>query len=169
MHATERDETRALVRADVRLAPGNSGGPLADAGGRVVGINTMIVNGLGVAVSTSTVARFLRDGERARLGVRVRPVSVRRSVRGRAEGEMTGLLVLEVERGGPAAEGSVFPGDVIIGVNGRELRSAGDLADAVDASTGIPAALEVVRGGARTVRTVTPLARSGWRASSRVA
>ena len=49
------------IRADIRLAPGNSGGPLADARGRVVGVNAMIVNGLGIAVPVTTVARFLND------------------------------------------------------------------------------------------------------------
>jgi serine protease Do len=47
------------VVADIRLAPGNSGGPLADARGNVVGINSMIVNGLGWAVSSDAVQRFL--------------------------------------------------------------------------------------------------------------
>ncbi|HEY0776425.1 MAG TPA: trypsin-like peptidase domain-containing protein [Gemmatirosa sp.] len=45
----------SLIRADVRLLPGNSGGPLAEATGRVVGINTMVVGGLGVAVSVREV------------------------------------------------------------------------------------------------------------------
>jgi serine protease Do len=49
------------IRADIRLAPGNSGGPLADARGRVVGLNTMIANGLGIAVPVTTIARFLND------------------------------------------------------------------------------------------------------------
>jgi serine protease Do len=54
------------LRADVRLAPGNSGGPLADAWGRVVGLNTMVIDGLGYAVPSGAVARFLRDeGSRA--------------------------------------------------------------------------------------------------------
>ncbi|MEH2070427.1 MAG: trypsin-like peptidase domain-containing protein [Nostoc sp.] len=53
-----------MVVADLQLYPGNSGGPLADCLGRVVGINTMIANGLAVAVSTSTVNRFLQ-GTRA--------------------------------------------------------------------------------------------------------
>lgn len=49
------------VIADVRLAPGNSGGPLADAVGSLVGINSMIVDGLGWAVSSNAVARWLRE------------------------------------------------------------------------------------------------------------
>lgn len=52
----------ALIRADVRLLPGNSGGPLADAACRVVGVNTMVVGGLGVAVSVREVAALLADG-----------------------------------------------------------------------------------------------------------
>jgi serine protease Do len=49
------------LHADIRLAPGNSGGPLADADGRIVGINAMIVNGLGIAVPTHVVERFVRE------------------------------------------------------------------------------------------------------------
>jgi serine protease Do len=60
----------AWLQADIRLAPGNSGGPLADAAGRVVGINAMIVGGLGFAVPTHVVEGFLnrigRDGRGAR-------------------------------------------------------------------------------------------------------
>jgi S1-C subfamily serine protease len=46
--------------ADIRLAPGYSGGPLADATGAIVGINSMIIDGLGCAVTSDTVDRFLR-------------------------------------------------------------------------------------------------------------
>jgi len=57
----------AWLQADIRLAPGNSGGPLADAAGRVVGINAMIVYGLGFAVPTHMVESFVdRIGQASR-------------------------------------------------------------------------------------------------------
>ncbi|HXI98786.1 MAG TPA: trypsin-like peptidase domain-containing protein, partial [Gemmatimonadaceae bacterium] len=61
LHAVTRDRDKSArwIVADVRLAPGNSGGPLVDAEGRLVGINSMVVNGLGVAVPASLVQRFV--------------------------------------------------------------------------------------------------------------
>ena len=56
------------LHADILRAPGNSGGPLADAQGRVVGINAMIVGGLGIAVPTHVVEAFVREVEAARRG-----------------------------------------------------------------------------------------------------
>jgi serine protease Do len=60
------------IRADIRLAPGNSGGPLTDARGRVVGVNTLIAGGLGVAVPATTVSRFLEQVEARRTRSRSR-------------------------------------------------------------------------------------------------
>jgi serine protease Do len=62
VHAVTREARTNYPRwivADVRLAPGNSGGPLVDAEGRLVGINSMVVNGLGVAVPAALVQRFV--------------------------------------------------------------------------------------------------------------
>lgn len=60
----------AWLQADIRLAPGNSGGPLADAAGRIVGINAMIVGGLGYAVPTHVVERFVHEIGRTGRGTR---------------------------------------------------------------------------------------------------
>ena len=94
------------IGADVRLAPGNSGGPLADARGRVVGINTAIVNGLGVAVPANAAAEFLRRGARPSLGVTLQPAP-------------HGLRILTVEPGGAAAAASLRPGDILVGTYDR--------------------------------------------------
>ena len=68
LHAVVRHRSGEpkFVIADVRLAPGNSGGPLVDAAGRLVGINNMVVNGLGVAIPGATVARFADSVRAAR-------------------------------------------------------------------------------------------------------
>jgi len=58
VHSAPRNGS--LIFADVRLLPGNSGGPLADVEGRIVGINTLVAAGLGCAIPSNAVARFLR-------------------------------------------------------------------------------------------------------------
>src|SRR5215472_8069464 len=68
VHSTSHAGRRVV--ADLRLLPGNSGGPLADVDGRVVGINAMVVDGLAVAISSTLVQRFLKaPDERPYLGV----------------------------------------------------------------------------------------------------
>lgn len=62
LHGIIRDKRSGdprFIAADIRLAPGNSGGPLVDAEGRLVGINSMIVGGLGVAIPASVVQAFV--------------------------------------------------------------------------------------------------------------
>jgi serine protease Do len=89
------------IRAGVQLAPGNSGGPLANAAGEVIGINTAIANGLGLAVPSNTARDFLRNGPRPSLGVTLRPTSL-------------GLAVLEVEKGSAADLASLRTGDTLL-------------------------------------------------------
>jgi len=138
---------QSWVLADVRLAPGNSGGPLADAAGRVVGINTMIVGGLGAAVPSNAVAALLRRGASGfSLGVTVQAV--------RLEDQRFGLLVLKVERGSPAEAASLWPGDALIGADGRPFRAVDDLHAALDRAGGL-IRLQFVRGDRSATREVT--------------
>ncbi len=130
----------AWVRADIRLAPGNSGGPLADANGLVVGINSMIVGGFGVAVSSAAVERFVSGGDR-RIGVTVRPVGVYvESV------PVLGLMVVELETGGPAHLSGVLIGDVIVRVDGKLLNSPEQLSDVIHATAHV-LSIDVLRAG----------------------
>ncbi|MBV9879204.1 MAG: trypsin-like peptidase domain-containing protein [Gemmatirosa sp.] len=136
-----------LIRADIRLAPGNSGGPLADAGGRVLGVNSMIVGGLGVAVSVDEVRRFLAaQSPRPALGATLRSVAVRVA----DAAPTTGLLVLETTGRGAAERAGIAPGDVLLGHAGRPFASADDLLDLLgDAGPGASLRLDVGRGGRR--------------------
>jgi serine protease Do len=134
---------RRWIQASVRLAPGNSGGPLADARGRVIGINTMVAGPLGLAIPSSTAARFvLRKGGAPSLGVTVRPVTVRVE-----KGRALGLMILEVAQDGAAFAASMLPGDIITGVGGERLASVEDLTDALEASEQGVLKLRFLRGG----------------------
>jgi serine protease Do len=152
---------RSWVQADIRLLPGNSGGPLADARGRVVGINTMIAGGLALSVPSNAVPRVLKGGgSNGMLGVVIQPVRV--PVEGRPA---LGLLVLRVEPGSPAAAASLLIGDVLIGTGGRPFTSPDDLAQAIEDAAGGVLPLEFLRGDRRLRRTVAVrLAR--WRAEA---
>jgi serine protease Do len=141
---------RTWVQADVRLAPGNSGGPLADARGRVTGINTMVTGRLALAIPSNAVAQFLLAGPRkAWLGVTLHPVRVPRG-----NADAFGLVILEIEPGSPAANASLMPGDILLGTEGSPFRSAGDLARSLEAPGPHLLRLEFLRGHYSRVRRV---------------
>jgi serine protease Do len=146
-------DRRRWVQADVRLAPGNSGGPLADARGRVVGVNSMIVAGLALAVPSRAVARFLAGAAaRPRLGVTTRPAAVR----GPDGAPALGLAVVHVAPGGSADDAGLRLGDVLVGAAGRAFVHPGELAALVaDAAVGDRVALDVLRAGRPHRRAVT--------------
>ncbi|GAC1629762.1 MAG: hypothetical protein NVS4B2_12310 [Chloroflexota bacterium] len=141
----------AWIQADVSLLPGNSGGPLADAGGRVVGINSMVAGELGLAVPSNAVQRFLGyGGQRPQLGVVMQPVLV--PVNGQRVG---GMLVLEVTPDSSAEAAGMMVGDILTGVEGRSLQDPRDLLLALEPlGTGGTLTLDLLRGGVRQSRRV---------------
>jgi serine protease Do len=142
---------QSWVQAGVRLAPGNSGGPLADARGRVIGINTMVAGRVGLAIPSNTVRKFLSAGpSHAWLGVTLQPVLVPRR-----NGNAFGLVVLEVEPASPAAQASLLPGDILIGTEQTSFHSTEDCASALEAHGPRLVRLEFLRGDYARVRRVT--------------
>jgi serine protease Do len=109
------------VQADVRLAPGNSGGPMVDAEGRVLGLSTMIVAGLALGVPGPDVEALARAATRPRLGVVCEPAPA------------GGLRVTEVGSGSVAAGAGIRAGDVLVAASGTPLRSIADLSRALGA------------------------------------
>lgn len=142
--------SRSWVQASVRLAPGNSGGPLADAGGRVIGINTMVAGRLALAIPSNAVHEFLFAGPRgAWLGVTLHPVRVPRG-----NAHTFGLVILEVEPGSPAARASLLAGDILLGTEENRFQSMGDLARSLESIGPRPLRLEFLRGDYARVRRV---------------
>jgi serine protease Do len=155
--------SRNWVQANVRLAPGNSGGPLADARGRVIGINTMVAGRLALAIPSNEVEPFLFAGPRGSwLGVTVHPVRVPRGA-----AHAFGLVILEVEPGSPAALASFMPGDILLGTEEGPFQSIGDLARSLAAAGSRPLRLEFLRGDyARVRRVAVPIGEQVARRSS---
>jgi serine protease Do len=147
---------RDWVQADIRLAPGNSGGPLVDAAGQLVGINTMITRGLALAIPSNSVKRFVAAGAGPELGVVVRPV--RASVDG---GTSLGLLVLETKPDGAAQRASLLPGDILIGAADQKFRSVDDLAVALEDAAASPLVIRFLRGGSPATRKVAVALKAG--------
>jgi serine protease Do len=143
--------SQTWVQASVRLAPGNSGGPLADARGHVIGVNTMVAGRLALAIPSNAVRDFLAAGPRsAWLGVAVHPVRLPR-----ANGHKFGLVLLEVEPGGPAAQASLMAGDILLGTEEKPFQSLDDLAAAIDGQGPRLLRFEFLRGDYTRVRRVT--------------
>lgn len=138
---------RPWIQSSVRLAPGNSGGPLANARGEVVGVNTMIVGRtLALAIPSAAVLRFLRQSE-VSLGATVRPVALPRTRGG------VGFLILETEPDRPAHTASLMIGDLLTGANGRVFETESGLEEALESALHGRLSLQFQRGGGPPERT----------------
>jgi serine protease Do len=143
--------SQTWVQASVRLAPGNSGGPLADARGHVIGINTMVAGRLALAIPSNAVRDFIARGPRsAWLGVTVHPVRLPR-----ASGRAFGLVLLEVEPNSPAARASLMAGDILLGTEDKRFQSVEDLAAVIDEQGSRLLRFEFLRSDYSRLRRVT--------------
>jgi serine protease Do len=146
------------VQSDVALAPGNSGGPLLNARGEVVGINAMIFGRLALSIPSNTASAWLA-GERerhTRLGVRVLPVELPAFLRhANREAAQRGLVIAAVEGGSPAERAGLLVGDVLLGVADGTSDGVEALLDAM-ARAGDAVRLRVMRGGKISFVSVNP-------------
>ena len=155
------------IQTDAAINKGNSGGPLFNMSGEVIGINTAILSpsggsiGIGFATPSATVMPIIeqleRFGETRRgwLGVRIQNVDD-----GIAEslnlGQVRGALVAGTDDRGPAKAGGLQTGDVIVKFDGTDIKDSRDLPKVVaSAPVGKEVAVVVIRGGKEVTRSVT--------------
>lgn len=148
----DSDKTLPYIRTDVRLRPGNSGGPLVNALGQVVGINAMILGGdQAVAIPSKVAIDWLagQPTKRVKLGVGVRPIQIEPSLaRSAGVQQPAGLLVVNIQRDSLAEQASLMVGDVLLDVAGTPVSDSDDLLNALAHNSSrevLP--LKFIRGG----------------------
>jgi S1-C subfamily serine protease len=166
---TARNPMEGLVQHDAALNPGNSGGPLLDAEGRVVGVNTARVpwaEGIGFAVPSTTVrwviAELERHGtvHRRRLGVRAHGVALAPREAART-GRERAIRITEVRGDSPGGRAGLRAGDLLLDAAGDPLASLADLQRVLVASRPDRTELRVLRDGRRLdLDVMLPRARS---------
>ena len=119
------------LQSAIRLAPGNSGGPLANASGEMIGVNSMVVGNTALAIPSLAVREYVnRTRVETSLGVIGRKVPLLLNGTPRV-----GLVLLEIQRGSSAEVAALLPGDIIVGVNDQAFLATTDI-DAVFKSRG---------------------------------
>ncbi|MBN1460735.1 MAG: trypsin-like peptidase domain-containing protein [Armatimonadetes bacterium] len=126
-----------LLQTDASINPGNSGGALVDLNGRVVGIPTAVVpyaQGIGFAVPIDTArvvaARLIESGAMPWLGIQHRELTPEES-RQLGVAEYQGTMILNLVPGGPAAEGGLRVGDLILAIDGQKTKTSNELGRAI--------------------------------------
>jgi len=152
-----------LLRPDVSIYTGFSGGALIDGEGRTIGVNTTgLTRGTAVTVPSSTVSKvvdeLLANGgvRRGFLGIGMHPVEL--------PGGGGGLVILSLEPNGPAAKAGIVVGDVLLTLNGEAVTETDAVQSHLGAgSVGKPLAAGILRGGAPKTVDIVPMERPGRR------
>ncbi len=158
-----------VIATDAKLNPGFSGGPLVDAEGRLIGINTAYVWQRGIAIPVNKVKnitdRLLTGGKikKAYLGVIANTVVIPQEIQDETGIEQeTGVMVFQVEQGAPAKKAGLTMGDVIVTFNGKPVTDFYDLPRLLaEDVTGKKTSLTVIRGEKLQELTITPTEREG--------
>jgi serine protease Do len=156
------DETRSFenfIQTDAAINFGNSGGPLMNISGEVIGINTAIrggAQGLGFATPVNTAKRLLpqlREGKvtRGYLGMTITEITEEYRDAFNLGADVRGALVQSVEEGKPAARAGIQHGDVVVEIDGRKINSNRELIDYISyLPVGSDVRVTVIRNGKRT-------------------
>jgi len=157
-----------VIQTDAALNPGNSGGPLVDSRGAVVGVNTAVIlpaQGLCFAIPSDTArwvaSRLIRDGRirRGWLGVGGQHVTLnRRTVLHHGLEHDRALMVVQIEKGSPADLAGFQEGDIVVAFGEAAVRGVDDLHRALtDAVIAVPVPVALLRRGKKHTLTVTPV------------
>jgi S1-C subfamily serine protease len=156
-----------VIQTDAALNPGNSGGPLVDSRGHVIGVNTATIlpaQGICFAIGINTAkfvaSRLLRDGRirRSYIGVSAQTVPIhRRVVRFYSLAKETGVIVVGIEEKSPARAAGLREGDVIVALDGKSVAGVDDLHRLLtDAQVGARCELTVIRYTERLALPIFP-------------
>ena len=142
------------IQTEVTMSPGFSGGPLVDASGAILGMNTSgLLRGSAATIPVETLDRvvnaILAHGKvrTAYLGVGTQPVRLQAAASANVDQE-TGLLIISVEESGPAERGGLLQGDTIVSLDGEPVRQVDDLLSLLSSDrVGKAVEVAVIRGG----------------------
>jgi len=162
----DQSQFQRFIQTDAAINPGNSGGPLVDMAGQVVGMNTAIYTqsmgsiGLGFAMPSNTIAKIYNmligpqhKVVRGSIGVSFQPAVS--SAVNRMYGFTNGVIVSTVVPGKGAAKAGIQPGDILVSIDGRNIKGGDDLVNDISArSIGSTIKLGYIRNGQKSVANV---------------